>query len=173
VQNLAAWPMLKSALDYWNRKRGDRLMPVRRDIEPTEIPALLPHVQLVELVGDRLRYRLIGTALVEAYGENWTGKYIDETFTGNRRRFLEESYRRVRHERAPVLVRNLFVSKSGIKMEAARVNTPLSEDGSRVSQFFVVGIVGFPKGSLPEKLTRDMQPEPNIGTIESIELDAS
>ena len=60
---------LREALDYWRRKRGDRTMPQRRDIDPAELPFwLLPHVQLVDVAEDgrRFRHRLVGTAIVGA-----------------------------------------------------------------------------------------------------------
>jgi hypothetical protein len=170
VPGLVLAPLLNSALAYWNRKRGDRLMPARRDIEPTEIPDLLPHVQLTELVDGRLRFRLVGTALVEAYGEDWTGKYFDETFTGDRLRFIEEGYNHVRRECVPMIVKNLFIPKSGIHMESQRVITPLAEDGRTISQFFIVAKIEFPKGRPLDVLTRDKQPVPNTGTIERVDL---
>ncbi len=73
-------PILGPAYEYWRSKCGARAMPRRRDIDPTEIPRLLPNLQIVEIVGTRIRYRLAGTAIVEAYGEELAGKYIDEMF---------------------------------------------------------------------------------------------
>ena len=39
-------PSLQTLLAYWYRKRGDRLMPSRADIDPSEFPKLLPNVML-------------------------------------------------------------------------------------------------------------------------------
>ncbi len=59
------------------------MMPRRRDIDPTEIPRLLPNLQITELIdgGARIRYRLTGTAIVNAYGADLTGKYFQEPGT--------------------------------------------------------------------------------------------
>src|ERR1051325_6866611 len=68
--NYQSDPVLGPVLRYWFDKRGARLMPSRRDIDPVEIePRLLPNLQITELVdgGARFRYRLAGTAIVEAY----------------------------------------------------------------------------------------------------------
>ena len=54
-------------------------MPSRADIDPVDIPRLLPDVMLVERFADgRYRYRLIGTENSRAHGMNATGRYLDE-----------------------------------------------------------------------------------------------
>ena len=60
-------------------------MARRADIDPTDIPKLLPHVMLVEVLASsryRYRYRLIGTENAEAHGMNATGRYLDEVLPG-------------------------------------------------------------------------------------------
>jgi hypothetical protein len=72
---------LKSALDYWRRQSAGKAMARRTDIDPIDIPKLLPHVMLVEVLSaGRYRYRLIGTENTEAHGVNATGRYLDEVF---------------------------------------------------------------------------------------------
>ena len=55
--------MVRAIYEYWERKRGDRLMPARRDIDPTEFVPHLPGIMLVDVVADERRYvyRLVGT----------------------------------------------------------------------------------------------------------------
>ena len=41
---------LSALFRYWEKKRGGRAMPARRDIDPIEMgPKLLPHLMLCEL----------------------------------------------------------------------------------------------------------------------------
>jgi hypothetical protein len=73
-------------------------MPCKRDVDPTEMPReLLPSLQIIDVIdgGERFRYRLVGTALVAAYGEEFTGKCSDELLCGERLRFINELYRAV------------------------------------------------------------------------------
>jgi hypothetical protein len=71
---------MRDLLDYWCRKRQCRFVPLRGDIDPAEIPRLLPWLQLYQRVEDgRFYCRLCGTALAEAYGRDPTGRYVDET----------------------------------------------------------------------------------------------
>src|SRR5947209_13554600 len=73
-------PILLQLHAYWERKRGTRPAPTRKEIDPAEIVSLLPHVFLIEAVGMplRFRYRLIGTAVVELTGRDLTGHLVDE-----------------------------------------------------------------------------------------------
>lgn len=58
-------------------------MPMRADIDPTDIPKLLPDVMLVERLPEgRYRYRLIGTGNQLEHGINATGRFLDEVLPG-------------------------------------------------------------------------------------------
>lgn len=63
---------------YWLSKRGARAHPARADIDPTEIPALLPFLMLVDVLdqGRKFRFRLVGTAV--ARGRDPTGRFLHE-----------------------------------------------------------------------------------------------
>ena len=74
-------PTLVAAYRYWNGKRRGRAMPPRADIDPSEIVRLLPYIFMVDIERDPLRfkYRLIGTAIVDFLGRDFTGRAIDAT----------------------------------------------------------------------------------------------
>ena len=71
---------LRQLHDYWLAKKGQRLAPARSDISPADMRKLLPHVFLLEVVGcpRRFKFRLAGTEVVERYGEELTGRFLDE-----------------------------------------------------------------------------------------------
>ena len=59
-------PQVRQFLDYWeSRRRGRSRMPGRPNLDPADIPGLLPGVFLVDVLlsgsGLRFRYRLLGT----------------------------------------------------------------------------------------------------------------
>lgn len=90
-------PILGPALAYWILKRGMRAIPLKRD-RPTEIlPKILPHLQIIDIFdgGKRFRYWLVGTALAETYGKDYTGSYADEFVSGERLRFIQQAYQTV------------------------------------------------------------------------------
>jgi hypothetical protein len=134
IQNDA---VLGPAFDYWQTKRGRRAMPGRQDIDPTEIPRLLPNLQITELAdnGSRIRYRLAGTAIVDAYGAELRGKYIDEVFAAERLHSIEENYRVICREKRPLLVCNRYLSALDTELVCARLIMPLSDDDVTIHQF--------------------------------------
>jgi len=140
-------PILGAALAYWRAKSGARAMPRRSDIEPTEIPRLLPNLQITEIVdgGKRIRYRLVGTAIVEAYANELTGKHYDEIFSGKRLRFIEAHYRTLCSEKRPILSRNRFFTDTHIDGRFCnRLMMPLSADGETVNQCLTAVTFEFP-----------------------------
>ena len=73
---------LQSFYDYWDQRRGDRAMPARGDIGPTEMRPYLGMVMLVDVVPDKRRfvYRLVGTKEVEGRGKDPTGLPVADTW---------------------------------------------------------------------------------------------
>jgi PAS domain-containing protein len=61
---------------HWEQVRGVRLMPARGDIDPAAIKPLLPFIVIAEVFHDplRVRYRLVGTAVVEHSRFDYTGQ---------------------------------------------------------------------------------------------------
>jgi len=143
-------PILKSMFEYWDRKRGERAVAARRDIDPTEIPKLLPHIQLTEVLDDctRFRFRLVGTAVVQAYGADFTGKYTDELYSPRVRARIERTYQIIYNKKRPMFLRSRYVTAKGYDIVANRLLAPLSDDGGDVDM--VIAALTFEFGSLPE-----------------------
>lgn len=67
--------------EYWRSKiAAQGSVPLRRDIDPIELPDLLPCLMLLDVERDplRFRYRLVGTRVVDFSYHDFTGTYLDE-----------------------------------------------------------------------------------------------
>lgn len=131
--------MLRHIYGYWDEKRAGRSMPFRRDIDPTEIKELLPHLMIVEPTGEdaeerRYRYRLVGSALVDAFGFNFVGTCVGATTTPSYRRLLLDIYGMAFGLKRPVYSRMSFLAPEKAPQEANRLLLPLSNDGLSVHQ---------------------------------------
>lgn len=96
---------LRQLYDYWDGKRGTRVMPARNDLDPVDIPALLPNLILVDVErGGQIRYRfrLYGTEVCAIRGMDLTGHYIDEENITALRNPAIESYERILADLQPV-----------------------------------------------------------------------
>jgi hypothetical protein len=163
-------PILHAALAYWQRLRQGESLPRRRDIDPSAIPRLLPHLQLIEVVdgGVRFRYRLVGTALVTAFGKEYTGQYLDELFGGERLAHASHIYATVCAQRRAVFLRSRYSTARNIELMASRLYMPLSDDGASVNVIF--GALTFQWGSdAAIGMWGDARLDPSTTTLEIID----
>lgn len=131
---------LQEAYDYWLQKCRGRHLPCRADIDPTEIPKLLPDVLLTEILPNgRYRYRLIGTEIAELQGVNATGRFLDEILPGPEyKAHILALYDECVHSRRALYTERLFLSRGQLERHIKTLFLPLSEDGETVNMIFVV-----------------------------------
>lgn len=126
--------------NYWRSKCGNRKMPRRADIDPSEIPPrLLPCLSLVDVVDDDRRYvyRLVGTADVQVRGSDPTGKSVREGFFGPDADDAVSCYDKVCETRAPLLDPTPFTATNGRYATEETIFLPLSDDGETVNKIVV------------------------------------
>jgi hypothetical protein len=158
-------PLHRQMFAYWQQKRGTRRMPSRGDIDPTEIPRLLPNLLISEHVAEggieRWRYRLAGTAVTAAFGRNPTGHFIDELTKGAYREFIERIHRVVREEERALFCASEYTGACAQRMSAKRLLLPLTTGGRQVDQ--IITLLVFRLGPRPPSVIELDQTE---GTIE-------
>ncbi len=151
-------PLHRQMYAYWQQKRGSRRMPGRADIDPTEIPRLLPNLLISEYVSEgaagRWRYRLAGTAVATAFGRNPTGRFIDDLTKGDYRAFIERIHGMVREEERALFCAREYTGAHDLRMSAKRLLLPLTTDGPHVGQ--IISLLVFSLGtSLPAVIELD------------------
>ena len=154
---------LKEVYAYWQKKRGARAMPARRDIDPLDIPTVLPHLMMIDVEpGPRYRYRLFGTEVTEAFGMNPTGKCVDEVMVGDYKKFLLGLYDDLCREKKPVYSTSIYGTHNrtlgrDTKMWTQRLMLPLSADGAAVDKVLAcqVFVHGSPLETLTVRLAQD------------------
>lgn len=139
--------LLLSLLAYWNEKRGQRLMPSRADIDPTELGPHLPNIILVDVehAPFRLRYRLIGTAITEAMQRDSTGKYYDEIYSPALLANINDSFRWILAHKTPLRTFGEAFYRDRDIYDYETLNLPLSDDGEVVNM--VLGGLTFHQNS--------------------------
>lgn len=73
-------PKLQRLFRYWQSIHPAHGLPGRQHVEPLALADLLPGIWLLDVQRQpfRLRYRLVGTRIVEAIGQETTGLWLDE-----------------------------------------------------------------------------------------------
>jgi len=155
-------PRLQEAYDYWERKASLRGLPSRLDIDPVEIPRLLPHLMLVDVLPpSQYRYRLIGTEIAAAQGMNATGKYVHEMLKDDGyRAYVLDLYDSVVRDRRAIYTESVFLSMrdGATERNTKRLMLPLSSDGERVNMVFVVQVFFYNKQSARNRHFIDARP---------------
>lgn len=130
---------LRRLHEYWQTKLVGRPMPRRSDIDPTEIPALLPHIALigVEEEPQRLFFRLIGTHITNALDRDNTGRYFDEAYDAPILGDLLQLYGIVLKSKSPVRHFGKALHSDKKHRDYESVHLPLSDDGRTVNIILV------------------------------------
>lgn len=61
---------------YWDKVRAGRAMPLEADINIAELKEIWGHCFLVNIHPDKFAYSYLGPELIDAYGDDFTGKEI-------------------------------------------------------------------------------------------------
>ena len=138
-------PRIKALYDYWNALRRGRAMPSRADIDPIEIPALLPYIIMYD-VGASGGYtvRLVGEEVVRFVGQNLAGHPAGSTMPPRSAEMMVKILDAVTSERAPKFragKTHWQLDKTYGDFEACFL--PLSADGETVN--IVLGAISFPR----------------------------
>jgi len=141
--------------NYWRAKcAGDRL-PSRQDIDPVDIPKLLPTVYLIDIEREttppRFRFRLLGNVITEMFQRNSTGKWLDEIYDAEFYHHISTDYLNIIRTKQPssAVLNMPVVGREYIKYE--RLVCPLASDGETVDS--LIGVIAFSNRRAPARAT--------------------
>ena len=136
-------PALVAVAEYWTRRRPGRRMPERSGIDPLDLPpSIWPNLLITEPAGAGIwRYRLAGSAHVERYGTDFTGKTLHDIMQGSYRDYMTHIYDAAFHDGVPVYSESVFRwDAEGFAM-TRRLMLPLSQGMTdRAAQIFSVQV---------------------------------
>lgn len=142
---LVATPELVALWRYWRSKLGGRAVLPRADFFPGDIPELLRILTLTERMPEgRLRYRIAGGTVVEAYGFETTGKYLDEFLSPDRLKVAQLHVGTALERVRPVYSRTMYSSPGGVRYVNARLNIPLSDGAGAINLVVAAHVIQLP-----------------------------
>jgi hypothetical protein len=136
---------------YWLSKRRLRRMPLRSDIDPLEIPRLLPYVGIVEKADEGFRYRLVGTALAQQFGRDFTGKTLGSEIsdTPEAVQTMRATARQIFAAGHPVFIIGEYETRFGNIHNASALVLPLSGNDGETSMVIFTRLARFSLDSRP------------------------
>ena len=125
---------------WWEAARGNSDVPDRSDLRPDEIKPLLPFLLIADAEHDpfRVRYRLVGTRVVEVTGFDITGHYLDELLSAEPDQPWIDHYRQVYVSRKPLLGATTVPTNAGGMLTYEFGIFPLRKGGEAIDQFVAV-----------------------------------
>ena len=137
---LADLPTHAEILTYWDRKRAGRRMPARANIDPLEIPHLLRHVMLLDVLGPQLdfRYRLLGDEILLRARPGLKGQRFGEIEGKGPGSSVWEAARRVVATGLPRYGRTGYGGPDRFTAAVHDLLLPLSDDGVDVNQLLIL-----------------------------------
>jgi hypothetical protein len=135
--SLTTSPLVREMHDWWLSHAGPSGIPDRGSLDPLALRRLLPNIIIseVETAPFRVRYRLVGTKVVDVTDFNFTGRYLDEIVgTGTDTPWLEH-YACIYRSRAPLFGSVTERTTSGGTFTYEFGIFPLTAGGTEVKQF--------------------------------------
>jgi hypothetical protein len=133
--------------DYWKARRSaEHAVPLRADVDPTDLRELLPNIVIIEVEQSplRFRYRLVGTRVVEFNKLDFTGAYLG-SIGWDEEQQLTDTCVDVVSTRQPLCGFYSWTLKTGATGKCEFGIFPLSQDGVTVTQIFGVEDYEFPR----------------------------
>lgn len=142
--SVGANPKIVQIYDYWRRMTpAGEALPGRKHIDPTEIPTLLEHIWLLDVVGTppRFRFRLRGGAAQRMGLPGQIGDFMDQFFDGGPADERLDDLRFVVSARRPVWFRGEPRLKHTSEIaELERLHLPLAADGKTVDMILCLTV---------------------------------
>ncbi|RED54282.1 PAS domain-containing protein [Aestuariispira insulae] len=128
-------------------------MPSRSDIDPLDIPDLLPGICLLDVEAlDRpackVRFRLAGTRIRDMVGHDVTGKFIDDVFDPPTVEMMAANYQWIAERLEPHYDRRTKQLSEVTTAVYERILAPLGEEGKKPDMFFGMHVVSM-QGAQP------------------------
>ena len=125
-------------------------VPPRSSFDPVEFPRSLSSLVLAERTeDDALRFRLVGSDMVSAWGADFTGRHLHEIMSGDYHAFIRGLFDECIRRRAPLFSHSRFQWDRGRSLDTRRLMLPYARDDKPeeigfvlVSQVFDYGRTG-------------------------------
>lgn len=138
-------PRVRAIYAYWcSIQPTDARLPGRQHLDPIDIPTLLTQIWLadIECGPFRVKFRLVGSAFVQAMSLDLTGAYFDECFDNFANSEPHETLVEVCSSGVPARRRGpALLTRTGYNVkQIERIFLPLAADGETVDMILGLSV---------------------------------
>lgn len=145
---------IRQIVEYWVSIHPPIGLPGRQHFDPLQIPALLPHIRLLDVIGSlpRFRVRLMGTQVREYMGEEQTGRWLDEVFPNLHGSVTHAELVKTVTMKMPRWRKGKpAIALDRIFLEMERAYLPFARDGRKVDMLLTFHLVTEGEGAIPNR----------------------
>lgn len=132
-------PAVRAGLYYWIERRQDDRPPRRADIDPVDIPSLLPHVVLLDVQREPrdFRYRLVGSKVRYHLMADLLGRWMSEVPHQKAPGHLWTKCCEATERMAPVLSNTPYIGPHKDFLRAEDLILPLCDDSGQAGMLLI------------------------------------
>lgn len=137
---------LGSLMHYWKSLKKDDNLPNRKDIDPLDIPMILPYLMIIDVHLGRQNYniRLMGTKAVENFERDYTGKNLLDFDLGGQEDIFYKALRRAAIDGKPVSEDFHLYSSDNMRVNYQALFLPISLDEPKQAEQVFIGFAFAP-----------------------------
>lgn len=129
-------------LSYWEELRGDRPFPAESDVNPGDLEDIWESCFLVEVKGSEdkglsFKYAYLGGDLIDAFGDDMTGREIFDELVDPKTRDLVRNLTEMVELGEPTIREAEFTNHNNMLIKYRKAMVPLSDDGKTIN--FILG----------------------------------
>lgn len=128
----------REVFDYWDRLRGDRIAPDRRELEPFDIAGALGDIIMLDTDGGAATFRMAGSRLTAALGRELRGEVFTTLWAENDQTRLLELLQYAQECPAGLVINFDIHTPTGREQQFEAVLLPLQLDGPLIRR--LVGV---------------------------------
>ena len=125
-------------LKEWTRLRGSKPMPLWKDVPVEDLSQQLDTLMFLDVVangsGPRFLIRFLGTRIAQSYGEDFSGRFLDEAIPPAWRENAMKTYGKAVDTRLPVYNMVDTGDTQGTLVHMERLLLPFTSNGSRADR---------------------------------------
>lgn len=133
--------IIKQMYHYWFEKRGSALYPMMRNIRLDDLPQVKPYTSVVEIHHPpfRMFYRFVGSQIIHYYGDDMTGKWVDDFIDGEMLEDFNISFQMAATHDEPLLARSRWYGMHEVSNKTFEWGMfPISENGVAVTSIIFI-----------------------------------
>jgi PAS domain S-box-containing protein len=137
-QHLVSHPQLDALQGLWTKLRGNKVLPERAEFDLPTMNRWAPHLSIATVMPTgRFQFRLFGTELARVYGQDLTGRFLDELTPRDLWSVIIRHYQDVVRTLQPLFA-PISIANGRWYSEVSRLLLPLAANGGGEKVAFIM-----------------------------------